>query len=615
MKNLKLKLFSLAFMVVLSGIFTSCNKEDVNDETPFVRLSSQTLSVIQAGGAASFSIESNRAWTISITYTSGSDWIAATPTTGENNGQVALTVLPNTGVAREANIKVATSTTYEYIKIQQAGATAKTYITVAQLRAKGEVTVTDDVYMKASLISDQVGGNSTSKKNIVVSDGAAGIVVRLVNDASTMAVGTELEFKLKDAVLSKYNGLLQLNNFANANMSSTGANVPVAAKAITIAELKANTYESMYVSVPNVQVVNADLTKTMVVGTSHTSINMEAQTGETFVLFNSSYCEFKDVVVPQGSGTIKGIASINNAIIQIQPQNRTDFAALTGARFGNAPTLTYGTPVLAGALNKGTALTASNTITLPYNTATVGQAYSISVAVSGAGSAGITTPATASGTFATAAGNIVITLAGTPSAAGAVVFTITGTGISTPIVLNGTVTDPATTTTMATWTFDAAPTTFPIASSTPSTDASTNASLNLAGFTAPLPTINYTASSKTIYLNTWAQGKAWLFTFTPKQNIASGKTLSITYKGYGSSTSPKNFVVEYSKDNTNWTAMGEVITYTASIASYTRSIALTESLSGQLYIRVKVSTAVAINDGAIADAGNSRLADVVISVN
>lgn len=615
MKNSILRVLSFLSIVAFSVVLSSCNKEDVNDEAAYVKLNTQSVPVVKTGGTATFSVESNRDWTISITYTSGSDWIAVSSLSGKNNQTVTLTVLPNEGITREANIKVATATAYEYVKIIQAGAAAKTYLTVAQLRAKGEVTVTDDVYMKASIINDQVGGNSTSKKNIVLSDGSAGICVRLTADASTMAVGTEVELKLKDAVLSKYNGLLQINNFANANMSTTGINVPVAAKSITAAQLLAGTYESMYVSVPNVQVVNADLSKTMVMNNSHTSINMETSTGETFVLFNSSYSEFKDVTVPQGSGTIKGIASINNTTIQLQPQNRTDFAGLTGTRFGAPATLTYGTPVLAGTLSKGVALSSSNTITLPYNTATVGAAYSISVAVSGAGAAGITTPATANGTFATAAGNIVITLAGTPTTAGAVTFTISGTGITTPIVLNGTVTDPANTTTMASWTFDAAPASFPVASSTIANDASTGGSLTLQGFADPFPTIGYTASSKTIYINTWAQGKAWLFSFTPKQAIASGKTLTLAFKGYGSSTSPKNFVMEYSKDNTNWTAMGDVIIYTAAIAPYTRSVVLSESLSGKIYIRLKVSNTVSIGDATIADGGNSRLADVVISVN
>jgi len=526
---------------------------------------------------------------------------------------VTFTLLPNPALPREATVKVNNGTTVQNCKIQQSGV-VKTYITLTELRAKGETTITQDLYVKGSLISDQVGGNSTSLKNIYVSDGNAGICIRLVADNTAMAVGTELEFKLSGAQLAKYNGLLQLNNFTNADMSTTGMTVVIPAKPITAAQLKTGTYESMYVAVSNVQVVNADLSKTMVVGTSHTSIRMESTTGETFDMFSASYSEFKSVAVPQGSGNLKGIANINVSTYQLIPQNRADFANLTGTRFGSAPVLTYGTPVLGGAMKKGVAFIVDNVITLPYTLATVGQAYNFSVAVSGAGAAGITTPAVASGSFATAAGNISIPLVGIPTAAGSVTFTITGTGISTPVVLTGTVIDPASSKTLATWTFDTQPAAFPIASSTSSTDESTGGSLTLSGFTAPLPTIGYTSSSKTIYLGSWDQGKAWLFSFTPKQAITTGKTLSFVFKGYGSNTAPKDFVVEYSKDGNTWVPMGAAIEYTATIATYTRTLVLTESLSTQVQIRLKVNSTVSINLGVTASTGNSRLADVVISV-
>jgi hypothetical protein len=310
---------------------------------------------------------------------------------------------------------------------------------------------------------------------------------------------------------------------------------------------------------------------------------------------------------------LKGIANINLTTYQLIPQNSGDFAGLTRTRFGAGPVLTFGTPVVGGAMKKGVAFTTDNLVTLPYTLATAGQAYSLSVAVTGAGAAGITTPAVASGTFSTAAGNIAIPLAGTPTASGSVTFTITGTGITTPIVLTGVVVDAATAKTMATWTFDTAPAGFPIASSTSTSDESTGGSLTLSGFTAPLPTLNYTASSKTIYLGSWDQGKAWLFSFTPKQAIASGKTLSFVFKGYGSSTSPKDFVAEYSKDGTTWVPMGAAVEYTLTLAPYTRTVVLNETLSGQVQIRLKVNSSVSINLGATAATGNSRLADVVIA--
>jgi hypothetical protein len=562
------------------------------------------------GGNVVLAIVSNTDWTVEIP--SDATWIAVTPLKGTGSASVTFTLLPNPALPREATVKVINGTTVQNLKIQQSGV-VKTYITLTELRAKGETTITQDLYVKGSLISDQVGGNSTSLKNIYVSDGTAGICIRLVADNTAMAVGTELEFKLNGAQLAKYNGLLQLNNFTNADMSTTGKTVVIPAKPITAAQLKTGNYESMYVAVANVQVINADLSKTMVVGTSHTSIKMESTTGEAFEMFSASYSEFKSVAVPQGSGTLKGIANINISTYQLIPQNRADFADLTGARFGSVPVLTYGIPVLGGAMKKGVAFTVDNVITLPYTLATVGQAYSLSIAVSGAGAAGITTPAVASGSFATAAGNISFPLVGTPTATGSVTFTITGTGISTPVVLTGIVIDPASSKTMATWTFVAQPASLPIVSSTSSTDDATGGSLTVSGFT-PLPTPTYTSSNSTIWLNTWDLGKAWLFSFTPKAAIASGKTLSFVFKGIGSNTGPKDFVAEYSKDGTTWVQIGAAIEYSATLTPFTRTIVLSESLTGPVQIRLKVSSAVSINLGVTASTGTSRVADVVISV-
>ena len=507
---------------------------------------------------------------------------------------------------------VATSTIYEYVQVIQAAGITKTYVTCAQLRSMGEGTVASEVYMKASMISDQVGGNSTSLKNIVVSDGGAGIAVRLVDNASTYAVGAELEFNLKGATLAKYNGLLQLNNFDNTKMTATGQTVAINPSVITAAQLLSGNYESMYVSVTNVQVVEADLAKNIAASDAHTTINMESSTGENFSMFSAKYSEFVGVAVPQGSGSLKGIASVNNGAIQVTPRNRTDFAGLTGTRFASAAKLTYGTASLAGALTKDAATTA--TITIPYTNAKVNDPYSLSVAVSGAGAAGLTTPVAATGTFTAAAGNIVFNLSGTPTTAGAVVFTITGTGITTPIVVNGTVVDAANALTLGSWTFSAVPT-MPMASTSASTDASTGAALDMDGFTTA-PTFGFTSATATIWGNNWGPNQSWLFSMTPKAAIASGKVVSISFYAYGSSTSPRDFVAEFSSDNSTWHQMGDAIVYAAAMPTspFIRTYTLTAAASGKVYFRIKCTSTTSIGGGTVGSGGNSRLANVIITV-
>ncbi len=116
----------------------------------------------------------------------------------------------------------------------------------------------------------------------------------------------------------------------------------------------------------------------------------------------------------------------------------SDYSALRIVDATAAVQLTYGAPVFTGTLKAGIGI-AGTAITLPYSGATPGNVYDLSLAVTGAGAPGITTPLRAEGSFGAASGSIRFNLSGTPSAGGAVSLAITGTGISSPIVLQQTV--------------------------------------------------------------------------------------------------------------------------------------------------------------------------------
>ena len=60
---------------------------------------------------------------------------------------------------------------------------------------------------------------------------------------------------------------------------------------------------------------------------------MENADGKNFVVFSSRYATYGATAVPQGSGTIKGISSINNGNMQIIFAQSSDYAGLTGTRF------------------------------------------------------------------------------------------------------------------------------------------------------------------------------------------------------------------------------------------------------------------------------------------
>ncbi|MDE6778263.1 MAG: hypothetical protein K2J51_02145, partial [Alistipes sp.] len=109
-------------------------------------------------------------------------------------------------------------------------------------------------------------------------------------------------------------------------------------------------YEGQYIAIENVQIAESDLAKTFVVDAKHTSINAQTKDGKAFVIFSSSYATYGATSVPQGSGTLKGIGSINNGNLQIIFAQNSDYADLTGERFAiEASAVTIDKITMAGA--------------------------------------------------------------------------------------------------------------------------------------------------------------------------------------------------------------------------------------------------------------------------
>jgi hypothetical protein len=298
-------------------------------------VNNQTFSVAKDGGEIDLIVSTNRGWKITT-----DSWVTAAPTKGDaGEKSVTLTVAANDGESRTATVTVATTSDNltKTFKIAQAGEVPKGSITVAEVRAMGETAaIAEDETLVVTVISDasSSGGNSTSLQNIVVQDETAGIAIRLAAKPTDneFAFGDVLSIKVKDIQIQKYQDLLQLNNVPLAAISEAGTNV-ITHKSITAAELISGDYESQLVAVADVQFVSDVTGKPIGTDADHATLNMEAKGGETFAAFVSKYSKFITNTVPAGSGTMKGIASINKGVIQLLPQTAADFNDLTGARF------------------------------------------------------------------------------------------------------------------------------------------------------------------------------------------------------------------------------------------------------------------------------------------
>ena len=207
-------------------------------------------------------------------------------------------------------------------------------ISIASVLALGQGATINGV-IEGVVVSNYELNNLTSKKGMYVQDETGALQFYLASNHE-YTFGTKVQIDLTGATLGAYNGAVQVSGLALDKITVISTGNTVEPKAVTMADFLANKYEGQYVALEGVQVAASDLSKTWVMGGAHTSINMEDAQGNKFVVFSSKYATYGTQTVAQGAGTIKGIASINNGNIQIIFAQASDYAGLSGERFGDA---------------------------------------------------------------------------------------------------------------------------------------------------------------------------------------------------------------------------------------------------------------------------------------
>jgi hypothetical protein len=132
--------------------------------------------------------------------------------------------------------------------------------------------------------------------------------------------------------------------------------------------------------------------------------------------------------------------------------------------------------------------------------------------------------------------------------------------------------------------------------------------------------ISFTSASRTIWCGGWdgEPGKAWVLTIPLSRDVSG--TVNVSFIGFGTATSPRDWILQASSDGTTWidgdtytleTTPNNVPTAANDVSvNVTLPTALT---SGEtLYLRLATRTSTSIGGGTTASGGNSRLADVVV---
>ena len=325
----------LAILAAFALALASCGPDEPEKVT--VSVSPTSLSFDSDGGSQSLNVQSNGSWTVRV----DGGWITASTFSGSGNGSVEVTAAANDGDVREGSLTIASADQSVVVTVSQKTTPITEISKVRALYKDADVKITDKTLVKGTVVSNfrsaSNGGvnNYTSQKTIVIQDATGGLQLFCGQENTNFGFGDIVQVDLTGQTLSVYqNGPIQVNGLPIDRITKLGSETP-SAKQVTIEQFMSNAVESQYVAIPDVQVASSDLDKTFGNSSGHTSINMVAKTGETFVIFTSKYASFIGQKVPSGSGTVKGVTMKYGTTMQICLTSLTDVAGLTGERFGN----------------------------------------------------------------------------------------------------------------------------------------------------------------------------------------------------------------------------------------------------------------------------------------
>ncbi len=323
-------------MAALVLAVVACGPTEPEKQT--VTVSPASLSFESDGGSQSVSVTSNGAWYVKV----DGDWIRASVSAGSGNGSLEITVPSNSGESRRGTVSISTADQTAVLTVQQGALAITSIASVRALYQNADVTISDPTVVKGTVVSNfrssSNGGlnNYTTQNTIVLQDATGGLQLYCSSANTTFACGDIVLADLTGQKLSVYGGVIQVNGIPLNRISKVGSETPQA-RPVTIGQFMGNEFESQYVAIPDVQVVSSDLGKTFGDKDSHTSINIIARTGETFVLFTSKYASFIDQKLPSGSGTLKGVAMKYGTTMQLCLTDLNDAAGLVGERFNDKP--------------------------------------------------------------------------------------------------------------------------------------------------------------------------------------------------------------------------------------------------------------------------------------
>lgn len=171
-----------------------------------------------------------------------------------------------------------------------------------------------DASVYGVVIADETSDNLY--KQVFIQDGDDAIELYLTA-TSGLRIGDSVRVYLKDAILSKYKNLPQVQNLNPNNIVILKNNCPV--EAVTISIDNASNYLCRYVNIEDAEFLASDtlLNYAEEDDYGNRTLYADCDKSETLTVRTSSYATFAGDKIPSGNGSIKGIVTVYNTEYQL----------------------------------------------------------------------------------------------------------------------------------------------------------------------------------------------------------------------------------------------------------------------------------------------------------
>ncbi|MBN2637914.1 MAG: choice-of-anchor J domain-containing protein [Bacteroidales bacterium] len=208
-----------------------------------------------------------------------------------------------------------------------------TIYTIAQLKQmradSGSFTYPDSASVFGVITMDETSGNIY--KSAYMQDATGAVNLRLTQSGG-LRVGDSIRVYLKGIYLSEYGGMFQLDSVQNdSNIVILATQKYIQPITATISDLDAGLYQGMLVKLDSVQFVSSELGYSYADADATTNRTLENSDGKTLIVRTSNYASFASTLLPQGNGSIVGIAGVfNTPQLYIRSLSEVD---MTGGRY------------------------------------------------------------------------------------------------------------------------------------------------------------------------------------------------------------------------------------------------------------------------------------------